>query len=103
MKGMNFMKQAKEMMDRLQTMKAEMQTRTQEVSVGGGMVTVVVRGDNRLVSIKIDPEVVDPDDITMLQDLIVSAVNEALRKIQDSIATEMNSLTGGLNIPGFMG
>ncbi len=100
---MNFMKQAKEMMERLQAMKTDLQNRTQEATAGGGMVTVVARGDNRIVSIRIDPEVVDPSDVTMLEDLVVSAVNEALRKVQDTMAAEMNKLTGGLNIPGMMG
>ncbi len=100
---MNFMKQAKEMMERLQAMKTDLQNRTQEATAGGGMVTVVARGDNRIVSIRIDPEVVDPADVTMLEDLVVSAVNEALRKVQDTMAAEMNKLTGGLNIPGMMG
>ena len=100
---MNFMKQAKEMMERLQAMKTDLQNRTQEATAGGGMVTVVARGDNRIVSIRIDPEVVDPSDVTMLEDLVVSAVNEALRKVQDTVAAEMNKLTGGLNIPGMMG
>jgi len=102
MKGMNFMKQAKEMMAKVEKMKADISQMTAEATVGGGMVTVVARGDHKIVSIKIDPEVIDADDVEMLQDLVLSAINEALRKIQDHTQAEMSKLTGGLNIPGLM-
>ena len=71
-----------------------------EVSSGGGAVTVKVNGQKELVSISLAPEVVDPDDIEMLQDLIMSAVNEAMRQITEYSEAEMSSVTGGLNIPG---
>lgn len=100
MKGMNIMKQAKQMMAMVEKVRAEMERRTQEASAGGGMVTVTARGDNRIVSIKIDPEVLDPDDIDMLEDLIVAASNEALKKVQDMMKEEMNKITGGLGLPG---
>ena len=97
---MNIMKQAKQMMSRMEKVRQEMEQRTAEVSVGGGMVSVTARGDNRIVAIKIDPEAVDPDDVEMLQDLILSAANEALKKIQGIVQDEMKKFTGGLNIPG---
>jgi nucleoid-associated protein EbfC len=100
MKGMNFMKQAKQMMAMVEKVREEMERRTQEASAGGGMVTVVARGDNQIVSIKIDREVVDPDDLEMLQDLILAASNDALRKVQTMLKDEMSKFTGGLNIPG---
>jgi len=100
MKGMDFMKQAKQMMSTVEKIRAEMEKRTQEATVGGGMVTVVARGDDTLVSIKIDPEVVDPDDVEMLQDLILAATNEALKKVQEMKREEMSKITGGLQIPG---
>jgi nucleoid-associated protein EbfC len=100
MKGMNFMKQAKQMMATMEKVREEMERRTMEASVGGGMVTVTARGDNQIVSVRIDPEVVDPDDIEMLQDLIQSATNEALKKVQAMMKEEMSKITGGLGIPG---
>ena len=73
---------------------------TVETSAGGGAVTVIMNGHQKLESITIDPEVVDPEEIEMLQDLIVAAVNEAVESSQNLAADEMNSITGGLNIPG---
>ncbi len=102
MKNMNFMKQAKQMMAKMERAKEELMRRTCEATAGGGMVTVVARGDNRIMSIQIDPEAVDPNDVEMLQDLILAAANEALKKVQDMLATEMNKITGGLSIPGIM-
>ncbi|MBN1355741.1 YbaB/EbfC family nucleoid-associated protein [bacterium] len=100
MKGMNIMKQAKQMMATLEKVREEMERRTMEASVGGGMVTVTARGDNQVVSVKIDPEVVDPQDVEMLQDLIQAATNEALKKVQVMMKEEMAKITGGLGIPG---
>lgn len=74
--------------------------KTVEASAGGGMVTVVVSGGMELKSIKIDPTVIDPKDAGMLQDLVVAAVNQGLQKAQELVAGEMQSVTGGLNIPG---
>jgi nucleoid-associated protein EbfC len=102
MKGMNFMKQAKDIMAKLENMKEELARRTEEVSVGGGMVKVTARGDNRIVAVKIAKEVVDPEDVEMLEDLILSATNEALKKVQEMMSAEMSKLTGGMNIPGLM-
>ena len=77
-----------------------MANRTVEGTAGGGVVKAVASGKNELVSIEIKPEAVDPEDVEMLQDLVLTAVNEALRKAQDMINTEMARLTGGFKIPG---
>jgi DNA-binding YbaB/EbfC family protein len=91
------MKQAQQMQERLQKQMAE--TRV-EATAGGGMVTVVVNGSKQLLSIKLDPEVVSKDDVEMLQDLIVAAVNDAQRKAEEQIAQSMGGLMGGLKLPG---
>ncbi|MGW8288081.1 MAG: YbaB/EbfC family nucleoid-associated protein [Desulfobulbales bacterium] len=94
------MKQAQQMQQRLSQVQAELAARTVTASVGGGMVTVTVNGKNELLSIQIDKEVINPDDQVMLQDLIVSAVNEGIKKAQEMAQAEMKKLTGGINIPG---
>jgi DNA-binding YbaB/EbfC family protein len=81
-------------------MQDELADRTVEASAGGGMVTVVTNGKQDVVSIKIDPEVVNRDDVEMLQDLIVAAVNEAKKRSQELMAAELGKLTGGLGVPG---
>ena len=96
----NIMKQAQKVQKQMLEIQEELANRTVEATVGGGMVTVVANGQQDLMAIRIDPEVVDPNDIEMLQDLILAAVNEAHRKSQELMTTEMNKLTGGLNIPG---
>jgi hypothetical protein len=78
----------------------ELAEKTVESSSGGGMVTVVANGRQQIVSIQIENEVVDPDDVDMLQDLVLAAVNDALAKAQEMVSSEMGKLTGGLNIPG---
>ncbi len=103
MKGFgNMMKQLKKVQDKMNKIQEELATRTVEGSAGGSMVTAVVNGKQELVSLKIEKEVVDPDDIEMLQDLIVAAVNQGIKKSQDMMNEEMSKLTGGLglNIPG---
>jgi DNA-binding YbaB/EbfC family protein len=102
MKMGNLMKQAQKVQKQMAEMQEELANRTVEATVGGGMVTVVANGQQDILSIKIDPEVVDPNDIEMLQDLILAAVNEAHRKAQELMTEEMNKLTGGLKIPGLM-
>ncbi len=95
------MKQAQQMQQRLEKQMAEMQV---EASAGGGMVTVVVNGAKQVQSIKIDPEVVSKDDVEMLQDLIVAAINDAHRKADEEMAQRMGGMMGGLGglkIPGF--
>jgi nucleoid-associated protein EbfC len=96
----NIMNQAKMMQNRLAQIQEEMGTKTVEASSGGGMVTVTVNGRQEILSVKIEPEVVNPADVEMLQDLIQAAVNDALRKAQDLVSQEMAKVTGGLKIPG---
>jgi len=94
------MKQAQKLQAQIGRIQEEMADKTTEASSGGGMVTVSINGRQEILSIAIDPEVVNPDDVEMLQDLIVAAVNEAVRKSQDMVGDEMKKLTGGLSIPG---
>ena len=98
----NLMKQAQQMQKRMLDIQEELATRTVEATVGGGMVTAVVNGQQELMSLTISPEVVDPDDIEMLEDLVVAAVNEARHQAQELITQEMSKLTGGVKIPGLM-
>ncbi len=103
MKGMGkMMKQAQQLQARMLKLQEELAEKTVETSAGGGMVRVVANGRQQLVSIQIEKEVVDPDDVEMLQDLVLAAANDALTKAQEMAAEEMNKLTGGLNIPGMM-
>ena len=94
------LKQAQKMQSDMQKMQEELESKELETSVGGGAVTVKVNGKKEVVDIQIKPEVVDPDDIEMLQDLVLSAINEALRNVDDMQSSQMNKLTGGMNIPG---
>ena len=101
MKGMgNMMKQAQKLQAKMLRMQEEMAAKTVEATAGGGMVQVVANGRQQIVSIQIEKEVVDPDDVEMLQDLVLAAVNDALSKSQAMVSQEMGKLTGGLNIPG---
>ena len=104
-KGMlgDLMRQAKKMQQEMARVQEETKKKTVEASAGGGMVTVTANGGMEIISIKIEREVVNPDDIEMLQDLIVAAVNEALRRAQQMVSEEMGKITGGLNIPGMSG
>ena len=100
-KGLGGMvKQAQKIQAQLAKIQEEMAGKTIEASSGGGMVSVVMSGKQELISIKIEREVVNPDDIDMLQDLVLAAVNEGIRKSQEMVAEEMKRLTGGLSIPG---
>ncbi|MFO7820057.1 MAG: YbaB/EbfC family nucleoid-associated protein [Halanaerobacter sp.] len=94
------MKQAQEMQSKMQKKQEELKDKTVEASAGGGVVTVVVNGGQEVVEIDIDPEVLDPDDIEMLEDLVLAATNEAMNEAKDMMEQEMGQLTGGLNIPG---
>jgi hypothetical protein len=96
------MKQAQKMQEQMMQVQQELATKTVEATAGGGMVTAVVNGKFELVSLKIEHDVVDPEDVEMLQDLIIAAVNEGIRKAQEMSASEMSKVTGGLNmnIPG---
>lgn len=98
----NLLRQAQQLQAKMLKVQEEMASRTVEASAGGGMVTVVANGKHELVSIKIEKEVVNPEDVEMLQDLVLAAANEALKKAQEMVAEEMKKLTGGLNIPGLM-
>ena len=91
------MQQAKEMQERLKKQMADLRV---EATAGGGMVTVIVDGTKQLQSITIDPEVVSKDDVEMLQDLIVAAINDAHRKVDDQLGQSMSGMFGGLKIPG---
>lgn len=103
MKGMgNLMKQAQKLQSKMLKLQEELAEKTVETSSGGGMVKVVANGKQQVVSIDIEKEVVDPDDVDMLQDLILAAVNDALTKSQEMVSSEMSKLTGGMNIPGMM-
>lgn len=99
-KGFNPLQQVKVLQEKMAKIQADLALRTVEASAGGGMVIVTVNGKQEVLSIKIDPQVVDPQDVEMLQDLITAAVNDGLHKAQEMAASEMGKLAGGLNIPG---
>lgn len=94
------LKQMQKLQAEMVRLQEELGERTVDATAGGGVVRAVANGRQELVSIEIQPEAVDPDDIEMLQDLVLTAVNEALRKSRDMVAQEMGRLTGGLGIPG---
>ncbi len=96
----DMMRQAKKMQQEMGKIQEESRKKTVEASAGGGMVTVAANGAMEIIAIKIDRDVVNPDDIEMLQDLIVAAANEALRQAQKMVGDEMGKITGGLNLPG---
>ena len=87
------------MMKKVKKMQEELKTRTVEASVGGGAVTVVMNGEKIIESLKLNPTAVDPEDVEMLEDLVMAAVNEASKKVDDLLAQEMGKVTGGLNLP----
>ena len=93
-------KQAQKMQERMAELQAELDEREYDFTVGGGMITIKMNGKKEMQSIEIKPEVVDPDDIEMLQDLIVAGVNEAISSIEKTNNDEMSKVTGNLNIPG---
>ena len=96
----NMMKQMQKMQKKMEEVQAEVDATELEATAGGGAIKVVVNGKKELLDIEIDPSVVDPEDVEMLQDLVIAAVNEGLRKAEDFAANEMKKVTGGLNIPG---
>ena len=102
MNQMQMMKQAQKMQQDL-LKKQEMEEKQYEATAGGGVITAVVSGKRELVRVTIDPEAVDPDDVEMLQDMVVAAVNEAMRKAEADSAQNMSKLTGGLNLGGLFG
>ena len=95
----NMIRQAQKMQQDMLKAQEELESKTYEAAAGGGVVSATVSGKKELVAVAIDPEAVDPEDVEMLQDLIVAAVNEALRKANDDAASQMSKLTGGLNLP----
>lgn len=95
----NMMKQVQKMQNKILKMQEEMSQKTVETTAGGGVVSVVVNGNQEVVKLEIKPEVVDPNDVEMLQDLIVAAVNEGLRKAKELVEEELGKLTAGLNLP----
>ncbi len=96
----SMLKQAQKMQAEMERVQAETEEKTVEAKAGGGAVSVVMKGNKELISVKLSPEVVDPDDIEMLQDLIVAAVNEATKAANDLMEEGMRAVTGNLNIPG---
>ncbi len=103
MQNMNkMMKQVQQMQKQMVKAQEELAGMEVEASAGGGMVTVKVSGDLKINSVKIDPGAVDPDDVEMLEDMVLAATNEALRSAQELASNKMSGLTGGLNIPGLM-
>ena len=96
----NVVKQAQKMQEEMEKVQAEIEEKTVEATAGGGMVTVTANGKKEILSLKINPEAVDPDDVETLEDLVMVAVNDAIKKAEDMMAEGMNAITGGLNIPG---
>ncbi|HUT71186.1 MAG TPA: YbaB/EbfC family nucleoid-associated protein [Desulfatiglandales bacterium] len=106
MKGMpnmgNLLKKAQELQQKMAKLQEELGEKTVEASSGGGMVAVVANGKQEIVSIKIDPEVVDANDVEMLEDLVLAAINDALYQAKQMVTEEMSQLTGGVKIPGII-
>jgi nucleoid-associated protein EbfC len=97
------MKQAQQFQTKMSKLQEELEKETVEASAGGGMVSVVVNGKQEVLSITMDPEVIDPEDVEMLQDLVLAAVNDGLNKSREMVNQRMGELTGGMNIPGLTG
>ncbi|EGO62537.1 YbaB/EbfC family nucleoid-associated protein [Acetonema longum] len=93
------MKKVQKLQADMAKMQEEMKKRTFDVTAGGGVVKVTINGEKQVQSLKIDPAAVDPNDVEMLEDLITAAVNEAIKKVDDTMAQEMGKLTGGMNLP----
>ena len=101
-KSMNMMKQAQKMQQELMRMQEEMEAKTFTAASGGGMVKATVNGKHELTELAIDPEAVDPEDVEMLQDMVIAAVNEAMRTANAESAASMSKLTGGMNLGGLL-
>lgn len=100
MMNRRMIRQAQQLQKKMAELQEELETATVEATAGGGVVTVVVTGKLTIESIEIDPEVVSPEDVDLLQDLVMAAVNEGLASAQEMVSSRMGQLTGGLNIPG---
>jgi len=98
----DLMRQAQQMQARLAKIQEELESETVEASAGGGAITVVVTGHQKVLSVTISPDVVDPADVEMLQDLVMAAVNEGMDKAKELAATRLSAITGGMRIPGMM-
>ena len=101
--GMNqaaMIKQAQKMQEDMEALQADLDEREYDVSAGGGVVGVKINGKKEVLSIDIDPEVVDPDDVETLQDILVAGVNEAIKRVEDTNSKEMEKITGSMNMPG---
>lgn len=96
----NIMKQAQQMQAKIARVQQELEDKEVEATAGGGMVTARANGKQQILDLKIEKDVVDPEDVEMLQDLVMAAVNEAIKKSQEMIQEEMSKVTGGMNIPG---
>ena len=99
-KNVSLIKQAQKMQEEMEKVQTEIENKEVTASAGGGMIDVTVNGKKEIVSIKIKPDVVDPDDVETLEDLVMVAVNEAIKKADEMMTEGMSSITGGLNIPG---
>ena len=97
----SMLRQAQKMQQDMMKAQEELESKTYEAAAGGGVVTAVVSGKKELTALTVKPEAVDPEDVEMLQDLVISAVNEALRQADEAMNSSMQSFTGGLNLPGF--
>ena len=100
--NMNMVKQAQKMQQEMLRMQQELETKEYEATTGGGMVTAAVNGKHELLRLEIQPEAVDPEDVEMLQDMVIAAVNEAMRKADAEASANMSKLTGGLNLGGLL-
>jgi DNA-binding YbaB/EbfC family protein len=100
--NMNMVKQAQKMQQEMLRMQQEMETKEYEATTGGGMVKAAVNGKHELLRLEIQPEAVDPEDVEMLQDMVIAAVNEAMRKADADTSASMSKLTGGLNLGGLL-
>ena len=98
MQGM--MKKVQKMQKEMKKLQEDLKKRTVEATVGGGVLTIVMNGEKNVVSVHIDPSIIDPEDAEMLEDLMVAAVNEANKKVDDMMAQEMSKITGGMHLPG---
>lgn len=96
----SMLKQAQKMQEDMARVQAELEEREYEVAAGGGVINVKINGKKEILSVKIEPEVVDPDDVETLEDLIVAAMNEAIKKVEGESAAEMQKITGGMSLPG---
>lgn len=99
----DMLRQVQKMQQDMEAMQQELEAREYEIKAGGGVCTIKITGKKEVTSIELDPEIVDPDDIETLQDILIAGVNEAIKRVEDTTNQEMSKITGALNIPGLMG